>query len=108
MRLWTVAAFLRIGAGLLGCTCCASLAWSHGMEDSHQNRLERTIAPDDSYELCMALAQGQQLHYAFNATRKLDFNIHFHADHKVFYPVNREQIMTGKSTFTAQAEQDIA
>jgi hypothetical protein len=97
---------LRTLAGLLGCLCCASLAWSHGAEDSHRNRLQRTIAPDDSYELCLPLAPGQQLHYAFSASHKLDFNVHFHADHEVFYPVSEEQINTSEATFTAQSAQE--
>jgi len=98
--------FLRNIAGLLGCACCASLAWSHGAEDSHRNRLERTIFPDDSYELCLVLAQDQQLRYAFKAPRKLDFNIHYHADHEVFYPVSEHQAMADTATFAAQSEQE--
>jgi hypothetical protein len=96
----------RIIAGLLGCVCCVSPVWSHGAEDSHRDRLEQVIASDDSYELCPVLAQNQQLRYAFSATRKLDFNIHYHADHEVFYPVSEEQTMAATATFAAQSEQE--
>jgi len=91
---------------LLGSICCVPLAWSHGTEDSHQNRLQRTIAPDDRYELCLLLAQGQQLSYTFSASRTLDFNIHYHTDDEVFYPVYEDQVMDATATFSAQSEQE--
>ena len=97
---------VRSIVALLGYSCCVPLAWSHGADDSHQNRLEQTILPDDSYELCLVLAQDQQLRYKFNAPRKLDFNIHYHAGHEVFYPVSEEQIMEASATFSAQSGQE--
>ena len=97
---------IRSIAGLLGYLCCVSLAWSHGTEERHQNSLERTIFPEDSYELCPVLLPEQQLRYAFSATRKLDFNIHYHADHEVRYPVNEPQATNATATFTAESEQE--
>ena len=91
---------------MLGYLCSVPLAWSHGAEDSQRNHLERTIVPDDSYELCLVLAQDQQLRYTFSAPRKLDFNIHYHADHEVFYPVSEDQIIETTATFVAQSEQE--
>jgi hypothetical protein len=96
----------RVIAGLLGCVCCVSPVWSHGAQDSRRDRLEQVIASDDSYELCLVLAQDQQLRYTFSAPRKLDFNIHYHADHEVFYPVSEDQIMGTTATYTAQSEQE--
>jgi hypothetical protein len=96
----------RIIAGLLGCVCCVFPVWSHGAQDSHRDRLKQVIASDDSYELCLVLAQDQQLRYAFSAPRKLDFNIHYHADHEVFYPVSEDQILDTTATYTAQSEQE--
>jgi hypothetical protein len=52
------------------------------------------------------LAPDQQLHYAFSATRKLDFNIHYHVDHEVFYPVSEEQVTAAEATFTAPSDQE--
>jgi hypothetical protein len=97
---------IRSITALLGYLCCVPLVWSHGAEDSHRDRLERTIVPDDSYELCLLLAQDQQLYYKFSAPGKLDFNIHYHADHEVFYPVSENQIMDATATYTAQSEQE--
>ena len=93
-------------AALLGSLCCVPLAWSHGAEDSHQNSIERTVVPDDSYELCLVLVQDQQLHYQFQASRKLDFNIHYHTDDEVLYPVSEDQVMDGAATFAAPSEQE--
>ena len=97
---------VRSIVALLGYSCCVPLAWSHGADDRHQNRLEQTILPDDSYELCLVLAQDQQLRYKFNAPRKLDFNIHYHAGHEVFYPVSEDHITDATAMYTAQSEQE--
>ena len=100
--------FVVIGsiAALLGYLYCVPLAWSHGTEDNHQNSIERTIEPDDSYELCLLLEQDQQLHYKFNAAQRLDFNIHYHTDDEVFYPVSKDQIMDLTAMFAAPSEQE--
>jgi len=52
------------------------------------------------------LAADQQLRYAFSATRKLDFNIHYHADHEVIFPVSEQQITASEATFAAPSEQE--
>ena len=93
-------------AVLLGYLCCAPLAWSHGAEDSHKNSIERTVVPDDSYELCLVLVQDQQLHYKFKASQRLDFNIHHHTDDEVLYPVSEDQVMNVAATFAAPSEQE--
>ncbi|MEN8207557.1 MAG: hypothetical protein ABFS24_16365 [Pseudomonadota bacterium] len=97
---------IRSIAGLLGCACCVSLVWSHGVAGGHRDRLEQLIMPDDSYELCLVLAQDQQLRYAFSAPRMLDFNIHYHVGREVFYPVSENQIMDATATFSARSEQE--
>jgi hypothetical protein len=97
---------IRTITGLFGCLCCVSLALSLGAEDSHRDRLELTIEADDNHELCMVLAADQQLRYEFTSTRKLDFNIHYHVDHEVFYPVSEEQVTTADATFMAPSEQE--
>jgi len=97
---------IRAITGLLVGLCCASPAWAHGAEDSHQNRLERTIPPAEDYELCLLLAPDQPLRYTFSATRKLDFNIHYHAGHEVIYPVSEQQITAAEATFAAPSEQE--
>lgn len=99
IRFWTL-------FGMLVYASYASPVWSHGAEGSHRDRLEEIIAPNDNYELCLMLTQDQQLRYAFSAPRKLDFNIHYHADHEVFYPVSSDQVMDAKATFLAQSEQE--
>lgn len=67
----------------------------------------RTVAAGGFDEICLHLAAGQQLRYAFKAEAALDFNIHHHRGRDVFYPVRlaalREQ--TG-ARFTAPAADD--
>lgn len=107
MRLSEKSGFLiRTMTGVLACTCCVSLAWSHGTNDSHRDRLEQVIEPDDVYELCLVLTPQQPLRYAFNATQELAFNVHYHADHEVFYPVPEHPTANAEATFTAESEQE--
>jgi len=80
--------------------------WSHGADDSHRDHLEQAIEPDDDYELCLVLMPGQQLRYAFTATRKLVFNIHYHANHEAIYPVPEHQTAAAEATFAAESEQE--
>ena len=51
--------FTRSLAGVIGCTCLVSMAWSHGVDDSQRDRLEQAIEPDDVYELCLVLTPEQ-------------------------------------------------
>lgn len=99
-------ALLRILAGMLGCTWFVTPAWSHGIDGSYRDRLEQAIEPGDVYELCQVITPEQQLHYAFTATDKLGFNIHYHANHEVVYPVPEQRTAAAGATFAAESEQE--
>ena len=99
-------ACIRILAAVIGCGCLVSTVRSHGADDSHRDRLEQAIEPDDVYELCLVLTPEQQLRYAFTATHKLGFNIHYHENHEVFYPVAEHQTVAAEAIFTAASEQE--
>ena len=38
-------------------------------------------------EHCVKLAAGERVHYRFNASSEVDFNIHYHRGEDVHYPV---------------------
>jgi hypothetical protein len=59
---------------------------------------EVSIKPGRSYEDCFELLPGQTMKYTFNATRPVDFNIHYHGEDRVHYPVNKKKIarLSGK------------
>jgi hypothetical protein len=53
---------------------------------------EAMIAPNRSYEDCIELLPGQTMEYSFTSTRPVDFNIHYHGEDRVHYPVNKKNI----------------
>ncbi|MCG8435091.1 MAG: hypothetical protein MJA83_13775 [Gammaproteobacteria bacterium] len=45
------------------------------------------IAPGKIFEACMPLKQGEELRYSFSADSSLVFNLHYHVDDEVIYPM---------------------
>ena len=73
--------------------------------NTHGDLQQLTIEPDDVHEACLQLAPPQQLHYAFTATGELAFNIHYHADHQVVYPVKEHSTLQADANFTPESGQ---
>lgn len=55
-----------------------------------------TIKPGGSSEECIELRPGMVFDYNFDASDFVNFNIHYHAEDKVKYPVKQQGIMFGK------------
>ena len=51
------------------------------------------IKPGDSYEECVELVPDQLMHYSFTASKNVNFNIHYHTDESILYPVNEQNII---------------
>jgi len=64
-----------------------------GTEVVHQTL---TIKPGGSSEECIELRQGMVFDYNFDASHFVNFNIHYHAEDGVKYPVIQKGIMYGK------------
>ncbi len=54
------------------------------------------IYPGKTHEECIQVTQKQELPYQFSSSEKLMFNIHYHSDQGVIYPIP-EQAMTSLS-----------
>ena len=48
------------------------------------------IKPTGIHEECASMHRGQWIVYAFEASERVDFNIHYHASQKIFYPVEKQ------------------
>jgi hypothetical protein len=59
------------------------MAWSEQGEFQHQQAIEA----GGYAEVCGALGEDERIAWAFEASGALDFNIHYHEDEKVIYPV---------------------
>lgn len=62
------------------------ITWSEQGEFRHQQTLEA----GGFAEVCGALIEGEQIRWSFEAGDVLDFNIHYHEDEEVVYPVKAE------------------
>jgi len=51
------------------------------------------------------MAPGQILDYSFEATKPVDFNIHFHEDSGISYPIEKKGVSSDHGSFTPQKKQ---
>ena len=52
------------------------------------------------------MAAGEKRRYHWKSTAPVDFNIHYHEEPEVFYPVKRDGMRGDGGTFTARKPQD--
>lgn len=55
-----------------------------------------TIKPRGSYEECIELGPGMVFDYDYKASDFVNFNIHYHGEEKVHYPVMKRGYMKGR------------
>jgi len=58
------------------------------------------IIPGDSYEECVELVSNQLMHYSFTSSKSINFNVHYHADEIIYYPVNEKNITSWKGSMS--------
>jgi hypothetical protein len=76
---------------------CASLATV--------DKKSETIKASGIHEDCMELLPGQILEYSFEASKSLDFNIHYHEDREVVYGIKKNGISGDKGVFHSNKKQ---
>lgn len=54
------------------------------------------LKPGKPFEKCMVLDSGQKLEYRFEATAKVNFNLHYNKGEMVYYPIKLDRT-TGES-----------
>ncbi|HUQ28705.1 MAG TPA: hypothetical protein VM051_08935 [Usitatibacter sp.] len=86
----------RLRLAIACCLPCAALA----------NGFTVTIAPRQLHEECVKLEGGELRKYYWKSDRAVDFNIHYHVDKDVFYPVKRDGMRGDGGTFIAKTAQD--
>lgn len=64
-----------------------------GVEETNETA---QIAPGEFYEECIELYPNQVLHYSFNASQDVDFNIHYHAEEGRKYAIKKNRITSYK------------
>ena len=59
------------------------------------------LPANEFHEECMQLAVGQRLSYSFSAAAPLEFNLHYHRDGKILYPVRKQRVAKLAGTYTS-------
>jgi len=64
------------------------------------------LAPDKFLEVCGKLPVGQKVLWRFDATGRLNFNVHYHEGKKVTYPAKQDGVAQALGVLDPTAEQD--
>jgi hypothetical protein len=65
-----------------------------------------TLEPKKMHEECMRVEKGEKRRYHWKADAPVDFNIHYHKQTEVFYPVKRDGMRGDGGTFSAKTGED--
>ncbi|NIR15790.1 MAG: hypothetical protein GWN86_18410 [Desulfobacterales bacterium] len=57
------------------------------------------------HEDCMKVMPGQKIVYAFEVSMPVHFNLHYHVDSEMEYPIIEKAVSKGENTYTAEIEQ---
>lgn len=55
-------------------------------------RYSATLKPSGMYEECFELKHQQKLFYKFNSDKPVNFNVHFHTENEIHYPVQQNGV----------------
>jgi len=65
-----------------------------------------TIKPGKIHEKCMVLNAAQTLEYQFNASAKVNFNLHYHKGEAVYYPLKTDRTLGETGSYEAQVREE--
>jgi hypothetical protein len=84
----------------------AGSAFAYANETKEVQPFDFTIEPQKMHEECLRMDPGEQRKYYWRSTAPVDFNIHYHKESEVFYPVKRDGMRGDGGSFTAKSGQD--
>ena len=64
------------------------------------------LEPGAMHEECARLEAGAKRNYSWKSDAPVDFNIHYHHEPQVFYPVKRSAMRGDGGTFVAKSGED--
>ncbi len=67
---------------------------------------EVRLAAGSMHEECATVEAGEQRRYQWKTDGPVDFNIHYHQEQEVLYPVKREGMRGDGGAFTAKTRED--
>ena len=69
------------------------------------DKTSETIKPSGIHEDCMELLSGQILEYSFEASKPVNFNVHYHEDQDVVYGITKDGVSGDKGTVHCEKKQ---
>jgi hypothetical protein len=87
------AAFSILAAALAGCGIGTIVP-----NERHTVR-KHPLPPFELHEDCVRMQPGDRLEYRFQATARVNFDIHFHEGKVVVAPITREQVEADRGAF---------
>jgi hypothetical protein len=70
-----------------------------------KSETEVTVDPSRIHEDCTDLFPGDVMVYSFRASSPVDFNIHFHEEGTITYPVSEKNISNDEGKFSPERKQ---
>jgi hypothetical protein len=77
----------------------------NAISEQDLNEFTVTIRPSGIYEDCFEIGPGDVLEYSFEASRKVNFNIHYHEDSNIIYGIERIEVTNDKGQFHPKVKQ---
>jgi hypothetical protein len=71
-----------------------------------QSEQTMVVGPGASEEPCLVLAMGQRLEFEFLSAADLDFNMHYHADGEVKFPLDIKAVRSKSGVYIAPRTRD--
>jgi hypothetical protein len=84
----------------------APLAFAAEPARPNWQSLDTTLEPGKVLEHCDALEKGEKRRYHWKSSAPVDFNVHYHQEQEVFYPVKRDAMRGDGGTFVAKSGQE--
>ncbi|MDH3768349.1 MAG: hypothetical protein OES99_07840, partial [Gammaproteobacteria bacterium] len=87
-------------------TACVMVACAHsGVEDNARQFAGNVVVESGRHkELCFESNQGDKVIYRFEANSPLKFNLHYHQDEEVFFPVPEHATAAEKGQYIVVAD----
>ena len=89
---------------LFACIFSGANATAAEIVRSQEQELE--LAPRSNEEPCIKLKRNDLLEIYFSASAEVDFNIHYHLESQVRFPVNLKHQLEYKDSYIAPATRD--
>jgi hypothetical protein len=81
---------------------CATTQTNTAMDTGET--IDAALKPKGIHEECFPMKPAEEVRVNFDASKPVDFNIHYHMGDKIFYPVEQKGIAKWQGTFRAEKD----